>query len=132
MEKLSLQPSEYWARQCHVGSSFMRPTEAPLRYQVGVDRIMWGSDYPHLEASYPWSKEALRLTYAGIEPAEVQAMVGANAAQLYGFDLDALAPSAARIGPRVDEIAQPLDLADVPPEARRCPAFAPRPLSAGF
>src|SRR5205807_6707842 len=42
---LSLRPSEYWARQCHVGASFMRPTEVPLRGVIGVDRIMWGSDY---------------------------------------------------------------------------------------
>ncbi|HEX3946394.1 MAG TPA: amidohydrolase family protein, partial [Acidimicrobiales bacterium] len=40
--QLGLRPSEYWARQCHVGSSFMRPAEAALRDAVGVDRIMWG------------------------------------------------------------------------------------------
>ncbi len=53
MAKLSLKPSEYWARQCHVGASFMRADEAKLRYEVGVDKIMWGSDYPHKEASFP-------------------------------------------------------------------------------
>ncbi len=40
MAPLSLQPSEYWTRQCHVGSSFMRPSEVPLRYEVGVDKTM--------------------------------------------------------------------------------------------
>ena len=50
---LSLLPSEYWARQCHVGSSFMRPAEAAMRHAVGVDRIMWGSDYPHKEGATP-------------------------------------------------------------------------------
>ena len=27
MARLSLTPSEYWARQCHVGASFIRPME---------------------------------------------------------------------------------------------------------
>jgi len=36
-------------------------------------------------------------------------MVGGNAAGFYGFDLDALAPIAARVGPTVAEIATPLD-----------------------
>ena len=90
VSQLSLRPSEYWARQCHVGSSFMRPAEAAIRHAVGVDKIMWGSDYPHKESSYPFSNEALRLSFAGIGPAEVQEMIGGNAARLFGFDLEAL------------------------------------------
>ena len=121
---LSLRPSEYWARQCHVGSSFLRPGEVPMRYEVGVDRIMWGSDYPHRESSFPFSHEALRLSFADVDEAEVRAMVGENAAALYGFDLDALAPIAATVGPTVAETARPLPDEDIPAEARRCPAFA--------
>jgi hypothetical protein len=124
---LSLRPSEYWARQCHVGASFIRPTEVPLRGVVGVDRIMWGSDYPHLESSYPYSREAMRAAFAGVDPVEVQAMVGGNAARLYGFDLHALATVAASVGPTIAEISEPL--AAVPPGAERCPAFAPAPLA---
>ena len=119
---LSLTPSEYWARQCRVGSSFLRPSEGKLRDQVGVDKIMWGSDYPHLEASFPFSLEALRLTFSAVDQAEVAAMVGGNAAALYGFDLDALAPVAARVGPKVADVAQPLDT--LPKGSTRCPAFA--------
>ena len=121
---LTLKPSEYWARQCHVGSSFLRPGEVPLRYEVGVDRIMWGSDYPHREASFPFSHEALRLSFASVDEGEVRAMVGHNAADLYGFDLDALAPIAARVGPTIDEVARPLADDEIPDAARRCPAFA--------
>jgi hypothetical protein len=51
-------------------------------------------------------------------------MVGSNAAAVYGFDLGALAPVAARIGPRVDEVDVPLPAAEIPAEARRCPTFA--------
>ena len=100
VEKMALQPSEYWARQCHVGASFIRPSEVPIREQVGVDRIMWGSDYPHKESSHPFSKEAIRLSFAGVDPDEVQRMLAGNAAALYGFDLDALAPDRREDRPR--------------------------------
>ena len=36
-----------------------------MRDQVGVDRIMWGSDYPHLEGCWPFSRQHLRLAFAG-------------------------------------------------------------------
>ena len=119
---LSLTPSEYWARQCHVGCSFLRPSEAPLRGVVGTDRMMWGSDYPHREGSHPYSLEALRATFAGVDPDDVQAIVGTNAGRLYGFDVDALSAVAAEVGPRVDDVAVPLE--KVPEDAERCPALA--------
>jgi hypothetical protein len=66
----------------------------------------------------------LRLAFAGVPAEEVQAMIGANAAALYAFDLDALAPVAARVGPSVTELDQRLAPDDIPTAARRCPAFA--------
>jgi predicted TIM-barrel fold metal-dependent hydrolase len=124
VERLSLRPSEYWARQCHVGASFIRPAEVALRDAVGIDRIMWGSDYPHKEASFPFSREALRVAFAGVPSNEVAKMVGGNAAALYGFDLDALAPLAAEVGPLVTDIERPIRAADIPAAAVKCPAFA--------
>jgi predicted TIM-barrel fold metal-dependent hydrolase len=123
MAKLPLQPSEYWARQCYTGSSFMRAHEVPSRHKVGVDSIMWGSDYPHKEASFPYSTEALRAAFSGCERSEIEQMLGTTAADVYGFDLKKLAPIAANIGPRVSDVATPLLKGDVPKEAERCPAF---------
>ncbi|MGH9235792.1 MAG: amidohydrolase family protein, partial [Acidimicrobiales bacterium] len=131
MRGLPLRPSEYFARQCHVGASFIRPHEVAMRHQVGVDRIMWGSDFPHREGCWPFSHQHLRLAFAGVDSHEVAAMVGGNAADVYGFDLDALAPLAARIGPRVDEVAKPLAPGDIPTEALRCPTFAAAAAEAG-
>jgi predicted TIM-barrel fold metal-dependent hydrolase len=124
LQQLSLKPSEYWARQCHLGSSFIRRHEVELRDQVGVDRIMWGSDFPHLEGCWPFSRTHLRMAFAGVPEDEVRAMVGANAAGVYGLDLAALRPLADRFGPSPAEVAEPLDPADIPDEALRCPAFA--------
>ena len=57
--------------------------------------------------------------------AEIQQMVGLNTAHVYGFDVEALAPLAARIGPTKEEIAEPLAASEIPPAALKCPAFAP-------
>ena len=123
MDKLSLSPSEYFTRQCHVGSSFIRPAEVPLRHKVGLDKIMWGSDYPHKEASSPYTLETLRAEFAGVPHDEVAMMLGTNAAKLYGFNLAQLQPIAARIGPRVGDVDTPLLPGDVPLEAEKCPAL---------
>jgi predicted TIM-barrel fold metal-dependent hydrolase len=119
------KPSYYWENNCFAGASFMRPTEAPLRYEIGLDKIMWGQDYPHIEGTYPYTTEALRHTFAGIGADEVAKMLGLNAAEVYGFDLDVLAPVAARVGPTVSQVSEPLG--SVPADSRSI-AFAQEPL----
>jgi hypothetical protein len=81
---------------------------------VGIDRFMWGSDYPHDEGTYPYTREHLRQVFPGIEPAKLAQILCGNAARLYGFDLEALAPLAAQVGPSVEELAAPLT--ELPPE----------------
>jgi predicted TIM-barrel fold metal-dependent hydrolase len=119
-EMLPLLPSEYFARNCWVGVSFPSPVEAQTRHQIGVDRFMWGSDYPHDESTWPNTREGLRRAFAGTPDDELRRLLGGNAAGVYGFDLDALAPLAARVGPTPDELREPY--AGVP-EGNRSPAF---------
>jgi predicted TIM-barrel fold metal-dependent hydrolase len=108
VEALKMKPSEYYARNCWVGASFLRRAEAEIRHEVGVGSIMWGSDYPHEEGTHPFSLEALQRTFSGMPSAEVALMLGGSAADLFGFDLEALAPLAAEFGPSVEAVAQPL------------------------
>jgi predicted TIM-barrel fold metal-dependent hydrolase len=119
---MSMTPTEYFHRNFWVGASFLRPSESPLRHDVGVDRIMWGADYPHSEGSWPYTTEALRAAFGGVPEDEVRRMVETNAASLYGFDLDALRAVGDRIGPAVDAVAQPLPPGDYPPDST-CNAF---------
>ena len=72
-------PSHYWHTNCYAGASFFRPCETPLRHKIGVDRIMWGQDYPHIEATYPYTTEALRNSFAGVDTNKVARMVGLDA-----------------------------------------------------
>lgn len=115
-----LPPSEYFARNCWVTASFPSPGEAESRHALGIDRFMWGSDYPHDEGSYPHTREALRRSFAGATEDELRQVLGGNAAALYGFDLDALRPLAAPVGPTVGELAEPY--AGIP-EGNHSPAF---------
>ena len=101
-------PSFYARRNCWYGASSPSPLELTDREVVGVDKICWGSDYPHYEGTYPHSRKAIRHTFNDIPEADVRAMLGENAARLYGFDMDALAPIVAEIGPTPDEVAVPL------------------------
>jgi hypothetical protein len=119
---LKRKPSEYWETNCWVGASFMNREDCVDRYEIGVDRIMWGSDFPHEEGTFPFSAQALAHTFAGVPTDEVEMMLSGTAAALYGFDLTELAPLAARFGPRVDEVMAGID--KLPPSDSL--AFGPR------
>ena len=121
-KNMSLTPSEYFQRNFWVGASFLRPSESALRYEVGIDRIMWGADYPHSEGSYPYTTEALRAAFAPCPPAETRMMVETTAAAVYGFDLGALRAVGDRVGPTVAEVQVPLDPSDYPVDST-CNAF---------
>ena len=93
------RPSEYFRRHVFLGASCMPRREAELRHQIGVGNLMWGSDYPHPEGSWPYTREQMIETLRGLPDAEIAAILGGNAAGVYGFDVEKLAPHAARIGP---------------------------------
>jgi len=100
---LSMKPSEYFARNVRIGASVSR-REAELRHEIGVGCLMWGSDYPHPEGSWPKTAERLRDSFAGLPSDEVERILGGNAAEFYGFDVEKLAPLVARIGPKKSEL----------------------------
>jgi predicted TIM-barrel fold metal-dependent hydrolase len=96
---LRQRPSEYFARQVFIGASCMPRREAELRHAIGLRNIMWGSDYPHPEGSWPITREQMLETFHDLPEGEIAAMLGGNAARVYGFDTEKLAPLVARIGP---------------------------------
>ena len=119
---MSMTPTEYFQRNFWVGASFLRPSESPLRYDVGVDRIMWGADYPHSEGSYPYTTEALRAAFADVPAAEVKTDARDDRGRRLRFDLPALREIGDRVGPTVAEVPVPLDPTDYPSDST-CNAF---------
>ena len=101
-------PSDYWSQNCSIGASFIAPYEVALREQVGVRNIMWGSDYPHAEGTWPRTLLALRNSFADVPEGEVRLMLGENAASVFDVDVDALRRVADQIGPTPAALSQPL------------------------
>ncbi len=104
--QLPLKPSDYYRRNCYVGASFMNEGEWDARYDLGVDRLMWGTDYPHMEGWWPHTLERLVETFRQVPRKELEQMLGRTAAEVYGFDLDQLLPLAAELGPTLNRIGQ--------------------------
>ena len=88
--------------------STVRPDELALRHEIGVDRLMWGADYPHTEGSFPNTRIALRLLFSDVPEDEVRVMTSTSAADVYGLDLEFLQTIADEIGPTVEEVATPV------------------------
>ena len=103
-KELSLSPTEYFERHCFLGASFLPRHEAHYCKEVGVHKFMWGSDYPHLEGTWPNTRKALVETFHDFEEDDMRAILGGNAARVYGFDTDALGAIAQEIGPTVAQI----------------------------
>jgi predicted TIM-barrel fold metal-dependent hydrolase len=57
-----------------------------VRDVIGVDTLMWGSDYPHTESTFPRSQEILGHILEGCDAEDVRKIVATNAADLYHFN----------------------------------------------
>jgi predicted TIM-barrel fold metal-dependent hydrolase len=57
-----------------------------LRDVIGVDNMMWGSDYPHSESTFPQSRKILAEILAGVPVDEQAKIAGGNTARVYKFD----------------------------------------------
>ena len=80
---LKLTPSEYFARQCAISFEVDEQTLPALAPFVGERRIVWGSDYPHHDATFPGAVDAIRHTVAPCATATQLRVLGLNARQLY-------------------------------------------------
>jgi predicted TIM-barrel fold metal-dependent hydrolase len=80
--KLKEPPSHYAKTQCHVTLGADR---APLltREITGIEPLLWASDYPHPEGTFPESQAVVERIFQGIPEDEMRAIVGGNAARLY-------------------------------------------------
>jgi len=98
-----LRPTDYWRRLCAIGGQ-LRPYEIRIRHQIGVDRMMFGTDYPHAEGAWPNSRDWLRVAMSGVPEAEVRMILGENAARVYGIDLDRLKPHVERVAAEFSDL----------------------------
>jgi predicted TIM-barrel fold metal-dependent hydrolase len=83
---LKLKPSEYFRRQ--IFATFIDdPVGVASREFVGVENIMWSSDYPHTVSTWPHSREVVERDFKGVPEGEKRLIVRENVARLYGLPL---------------------------------------------
>ena len=80
--KLPMLPSEYVKRQVHVSFQHGRNVLSVLDI-CGIEALMWGSDYPHLEGTYPHTKQVLASIFEGVADPVREAITGGNFAKLF-------------------------------------------------
>jgi predicted TIM-barrel fold metal-dependent hydrolase len=95
---LKMKPSDYWAQHCYAAPSSPRTYELADRHAIGVDRFMFGMDYPHPEGTWPNTREWLRNTLTGVSEDEARRFLGLNAVECYGLDEAKLSAIADKIG----------------------------------
>src|SRR5262249_40969978 len=105
---LPLTATEYFRRNCWVGISQPKAPDVEAITGVGLDRFMWGSDFPHDERTAPFTREHLRQLFHSWPEPDLRQLLGQTASQVYDFNLEALQPWADQWGPTVAEIREPL------------------------
>ncbi|MFI5048074.1 MAG: amidohydrolase family protein [Acidimicrobiia bacterium] len=63
------------------------PTTLRVRDRIGVDHILFESDYPHADSSWPDTQAMIASSLTGVPENEVAMMTHENAARLFGHPL---------------------------------------------
>ncbi len=82
--RLPEPPSTYFHR--HFCATFENDRAGILtREMIGVENLMWGSDYPHTEGVWPFSRKMVARNFASVPEEETRKIVHDNAVRMYGF-----------------------------------------------
>ena len=85
MKKLDRKPSEYISE--HFSWGFMRNIAGVrVRNQIGVENMMWATDFPHAETDWPESQDVIEEIFVGVPEDELQKMLGGNAIAYFHLD----------------------------------------------
>ena len=80
-------PSEYLREQNLWG--FMKdPYGVRMRHEVGVDILVWGSDFAHATGDWPESRKMINETFAGVPDDERYKMLAGNAIDFFHLNVD--------------------------------------------
>ncbi len=69
------------------------PIGVKMRHEVGVDKLLWGSDFPHSATDWPYSREAIDSMFDGVPEDERYRMLAGNAADFFRLDVPAAVPA---------------------------------------
>jgi predicted TIM-barrel fold metal-dependent hydrolase len=101
-ERIEKRPSDYWRSNCAITATFISRGEVEMRSEIGINNLLWGSDFPHPEGTWPHTTTCLRHAFHDIPSDETAKILGLNALEFYDFDRNELTKLSNRIGPKVD------------------------------
>ena len=79
---LQMKPSDYWFK--HGATTFQEdPTVGYMAEFIGVDNLMWGSDYPHPDGVWPDSQKVIKETMGQLKPDVLRKLLRDNAVKRY-------------------------------------------------
>jgi predicted TIM-barrel fold metal-dependent hydrolase len=81
-EGILTRPSDLFKRQLYV-DFWYESAGIQLRHKVGIDNIMWESDYPHSTSTYPESWEFVKRSLEGVPQEDCDKMLYGNALRIY-------------------------------------------------
>ena len=81
---LKMKPSDYWRRQCKATFQFDR-IGTKLIDDMGVETLMWGSDYPHGDGVWPESSKYIAEQFGHLPPEVTHKITCENAGKFYGL-----------------------------------------------
>jgi len=74
-----------WYWDTHMSASFMvDPLGLRLIEEIGVDRVMWSSDYPHNESTFGYSEQSLKAVVDALGPENAAKVVSGNIKNFLG------------------------------------------------
>ena len=80
--KLSLPPSAYFKRQ--IFATFQKDFHGVRAMaEIAPDNVMWGSDYPHRDGTWPFSQKAIEEQFRGIDESVKRKMLWENVRRVY-------------------------------------------------
>ena len=80
--KLSLPPSAYFKRQ--IFATFQKDFHGVRAMaEIAPDNVMWGSDYPHRDGTWPFSQKAIDEQFRGIDESIKRKMLWENVRRVY-------------------------------------------------
>jgi predicted TIM-barrel fold metal-dependent hydrolase len=85
LKPMKRPPSEYIREHFYWGFQFDR-VGVELRHKINIDRLMWGSDFPHQESDWPESLGIIDKNFSGVPEHEKHKMVCGNAVEFFRLD----------------------------------------------
>ncbi len=77
------KPSEVFDRQCFLSGWYDRAALTARSY-IGVDNILWESNFPMATSSWPNTADAIERSFRGVDDEDRDRILWGNAATLYG------------------------------------------------